>query len=525
MAGSRRFFVTATPPTTNGDLHAGHLAGPYLNADVFCRAQRQRGHTTLYVSSGDDNQSYVVTTAQRLKMNPTTLAAECNEQIRETLKLADIDMDAFTTPDEEHERVVREFFRDLYERGKLRRRAYNFPYSQEAGRFLLEAFATGYCPECLASTAGAICEACGHPNDVGSLLYPQATDSGERALSETQRVETLVLPLESYRRQIVNFYEQRRCTMRPHVLRFVEEMLAAPLPDFPITYPDTWGIAPKIGGLSGQVINVWAEMLPGLFSTADYAQRNRSAGEERRVESPASGYELVQFLGYDNTFYFAFVHLCLAFAKGDVVTPTAIITNEFYHLDGSKFSTSRRHLIWARDLVRRYGSDNVRFYLALDNPEHQTTNFTEAAFVDCVHRKLHTPLLAIAQALEPFADERLELGGGDADVLARFDSRIARAYELETFSIRQGAETIVNLLALLAELASRLRSGGGAELSVVMSGLRRLAREIWPLTPRLGAELCAALELGDPAAGIADRREAVAVVVPRLAPSCMLQAL
>ena len=35
----RPHFVFSTPPTPNGDLHLGHLSGPYLGADVFVRFQ------------------------------------------------------------------------------------------------------------------------------------------------------------------------------------------------------------------------------------------------------------------------------------------------------------------------------------------------------------------------------------------------------------------------------------------------------------------------------------------------------
>ncbi|MFL6534778.1 MAG: class I tRNA ligase family protein, partial [Pseudomonas sp.] len=34
-----KFIVTITPPTPNGDLHIGHLAGPFLSADIFTRCQ------------------------------------------------------------------------------------------------------------------------------------------------------------------------------------------------------------------------------------------------------------------------------------------------------------------------------------------------------------------------------------------------------------------------------------------------------------------------------------------------------
>ena len=33
----RHHFITAAPPTPNGDLHVGHMAGPYVAADVYRR--------------------------------------------------------------------------------------------------------------------------------------------------------------------------------------------------------------------------------------------------------------------------------------------------------------------------------------------------------------------------------------------------------------------------------------------------------------------------------------------------------
>lgn len=45
-----KYIVTITPPTPNGDLHIGHIAGPFLAADVFTRVQRQRGHDCVLVS-------------------------------------------------------------------------------------------------------------------------------------------------------------------------------------------------------------------------------------------------------------------------------------------------------------------------------------------------------------------------------------------------------------------------------------------------------------------------------------------
>ncbi|WP_416347591.1 class I tRNA ligase family protein [Acerihabitans sp. TG2] len=48
------FLVTITPATPNGDLHIGHIAGSFIAADIFSRAQCQHGHDCVLVSYSDD---------------------------------------------------------------------------------------------------------------------------------------------------------------------------------------------------------------------------------------------------------------------------------------------------------------------------------------------------------------------------------------------------------------------------------------------------------------------------------------
>src|SRR5262245_57643243 len=59
-------LIVAPPPTPNGDLHVGHMSGPYLAADIYRRQVLQDGHEAIYTVSTDDHQSYVDTTARRL---------------------------------------------------------------------------------------------------------------------------------------------------------------------------------------------------------------------------------------------------------------------------------------------------------------------------------------------------------------------------------------------------------------------------------------------------------------------------
>lgn len=72
----------------------------------------------------------------------------------------------------------------------------------------------------------------------------------------------------------------------------------------------------------------------------------------------------------------------------DIRLPEAYIVNELLSLDGSKFSTSRNHLIWGRDLLATAPSDYVRFYLSYIRPETWKNNFTLSEFHEVIEREL-----------------------------------------------------------------------------------------------------------------------------------------
>ena len=54
-----RTLVFCPPATPNGGLHLGHLAGPYVRADMLVRALRSMGRGARYVTGTDDHQSHV----------------------------------------------------------------------------------------------------------------------------------------------------------------------------------------------------------------------------------------------------------------------------------------------------------------------------------------------------------------------------------------------------------------------------------------------------------------------------------
>jgi methionyl-tRNA synthetase len=461
------WLITTTPPTPNGD---------------------RLGEHAVSVCYGDDHQSYVVTTARRLGVAPEALMAEANDDIRATLAAYAAAPDLYYRPDPAHDRTVAEAFARLIDAGMIVERPAVWPLDPATGIPLYEAFAGGTCPMCLLGTKGGICEACGHPNDPVDLLGPAFGTTLADGPTATGR--HLVLPIEPWRAALVDFYADKRGLWRPHLIQLVDELLMAPLADYPISHPGDWGIPVPAPGWDGHVLNVWAEMGVGLLHALD-----RAGGEGGQAEG-----RLVQFLGYDNSYFFAVVHPVLQFAleaagAGPGRLPHLIVTNEFYNLDNRKFSTSQGHALWGRDLLARISRDEARFYLALNGPERAEANFSLDAALAAIERDVRRPLATVAgrvRVLGPLAGPTI-----DADPLpwldgiaARFDFFSRPAH----FSTAELARIVGNLLRHLAEVPVAETPAGAAAF---VSAVRFWADRAGVIMPDTAADM-AALTRGAP---------------------------
>jgi methionyl-tRNA synthetase len=66
---------------------------------------------------------------------------------------------------------------------------------------------------------------------------------------------------------------------------------------------------------------------------------------------------------------------------GALNLPTEVVSSEFLTMEGRKFSSSRKIVIYVRDLLSRYQPDAFRYFVAVAGPESQDSDFTWAEFV------------------------------------------------------------------------------------------------------------------------------------------------
>jgi methionyl-tRNA synthetase len=449
---SRRTVILSPAPTANGDLHLGHIAGPFLAADVHARYARAQGREVLLGTGFQDTSTFVVTTAQRRGVEPADLVADSGARIESTLRALGIGVDGYTRDDERFTTWLVDFIGRLYAAGRLEPRTMTFPYSERTKRFLVDGFASGGCPRCLAEGCAGLCESCGALVSAGDLIDVRSTvDPSEPVTLRDATV--LVLPVERYRGRLRAHVEAHANTMRPHMAQAMAGMLSRPLPDFPVTYPISWGIPVPFTEVAGQVVNPNAEAMAWSMHCSALAAETRGArpSSEDGLWLAGGGSEVVYFLGFDNIYPFAIAGpaMLLAF-DGRYDLPTRYLTNEFYELEYRKFSSSRGHVVWGRDLAADVPRDLIRFYLAATSPEHQRTSFSRDALARVTDMRLVGPWNRIADRVDRWVGRGpLPVSARSREAVAPVSERFAAAYELDGFSLNRAAEAITDYLARL----------------------------------------------------------------------------
>ncbi|TQF01418.1 class I tRNA ligase family protein [Kitasatospora acidiphila] len=496
-----RILIAATP-TPNGDLHVGHMAGPYLAADVYARYLRATGLSVTATTATDDSQTYVVSTAQRKNTTPARLAADSTVAIERSLTAMGIEPTApegrvLPPIDARYREAVTEFVTALHEAGRLRTLTVRLPYAERAGRHLYDGLLTGTCPSCGAGSSGGTCEDCGHPNNFDELLDARYALDPEDPVSF--REETiLVLPMEEYRAELEAHFAEVLPRWRPHPAQLIRELLAGPLPVIPVTIPGSWGVPAPFAPTPGQIVYPWVEAMPASMYATWWANGEDQALPYDEYWKASNGAELVYFHGFDNVYHWGLVDLVLLLAHGDrYIRPSASVVNEFYELDHAKFSTSRNHLIRGAELVAGTPRDTARFYLALTLPERERTNFDRAGLAEVTARRLTGPWNELAARLASLTDAagsapQQVTAAGRADQ-ERFATAMRGCFELTGFSVARAAELIADRIATLNE-----RAAGQADLGDLLAAVRSLLGWAAPIlvdTARLAAEAGVVLSL------------------------------
>ncbi|MGY3685047.1 class I tRNA ligase family protein [Streptomyces sp. TE33382] len=508
--GARPMFVFSSAPTPNGDLHLGHLSGPFFGADVFVRYQRMNGADAWHITGSDDYQSYVVAAGRREGRGPAETAAHYSAEILATLRLMDIDVHQYTATSQDgaYPDALRAFFSRLTASGAVAPRPGAALFDAVSGEYLFESAVTGRCPSCDADSGGNVCEVCLEPNACTDLTDPRSTSSDAPPREGTAIRYTL--PLHRLAKDITAHHRLGR--VPAPVKALAERLSRREHLDIAVTHSATWGVQPAETAVKGQVIWSWLDYAFSILHGIEAV--GRDLGRSWKADEPEQDWKIVHFLGSDGSFFHPmFVPALYRLAHPDWTPDIDYHINEFYLLDDSKFSTSRRHVIWGKDILSPRTVDAIRFYLALTRPEGRTTNFERGAYETYIRQTLIGTWQGWLNGLGDRIEKRYDGAAPDAGTwtpehaafLARLETRLSAvtgSLGQDGFSLNQAAEALNGMVEDVTAFARLQAPAADVEsckdeartaIALELAAARLLATCAAPVMPRFAARLAAAL--------------------------------
>ncbi len=381
-------------PYASGPRHIGHVAGFGVPSDVFARYHRLRGSQVLMVSGTDEHGTPILVAADKEGVGPREIADRYSRIIAEDLRQLGLSYDLFTrTTTKNHERVVRDVFRTLYEKGYLIKRSQMGAFSPSTGRTLPDRYIEGTCPHCgYLSARGDQCDNCGRMLDPQDLIEPRSRiDSSAPVFRES---EHLFLDLPAFAEQLSQWITAK-ADWRSNVQSFSANLLAELRPRA-VTRDIDWGIRVPVEGFEERPdkrIYVWFDAVVGYLSASIEWALVRGEPESWRQWWQGAGARHYYFMGKDNIVFHSVIwpSILMGYGNGgqyggggsraELVLPENVVSSEFLTQEGQKFSSSRGVAIEVRDFLQRYDPDPLRYHLTAAGPETHDTDFTWTEFI------------------------------------------------------------------------------------------------------------------------------------------------
>lgn len=444
-----KFYVTTAIDYVNGPPHIGH-AIQKVWSDVIARNRRLKGDKVWFLTGTDEHGVNVARTAELLHKNPQELSDENSEKFKSMKKALNLSWDDFirTSDRERHWPGASLMWQKLVEAGDIYRKKYRGLYC--AGH---EAFVT---QKDLVEGKCAL-----HKKE------PEVIEEENYFFRLSRYSETIRKAIESDSLLIVP------TARKNEISAFIEEGLE----DVSFSRPAkdiSWGV--PVPNDPSQTMYVWCDALTNYLSAIGYG---RNDAWQRWW--PAD----LHVLGKDNLRFHAAIWPGMLLSAG-LPLPKSLFVHGFITVDSQKISKTIGNVVDPFELVKKYGTDPVRYYLLREIPAYDDGDFSYKKFEERYNGDLANGLgnfasrvLTLAESADFRGIKKVDLGveekiektkktvvGKLEDF--RFHEALAAIWELIAFGDAyvnekkpwesKDAQIIFNLTVILDNLAALLRA-------------------------------------------------------------------
>lgn len=345
LSKKKKFYIATSIVYTNRRPHIG-FALELIQADVLARYHRTLGEEVFFSTGTDEHGMKVVGAAKEAGKTLEDFTEGIAGQVKDLTKILNLSNDGFirTTDKEKHYPGVKKVWLKLKENSDIYKKKYEGLYCIGCEAFIKEKdLVEGKCP--IHQEAPGIVE------EENYFFRLSKYQDKLQKIIENNKVK--IIP-ESRKRELLTFINQgledTSCSRSREKLR--------------------WGI--PVPGDASQTVYVWLDALVNYLSVLNYA----SNGDKFKRFWPPD----VHCIGKDIFIRFhGSLWLAMLLSLG-LQLPKTIFVHGFITSEGKKMSKSLGNVVDPFELVNKYGTDAVRYFLLREISPTEDGDYTRQKF-------------------------------------------------------------------------------------------------------------------------------------------------
>jgi len=340
----KKFYLTTAIYYVNALPHLGH-ALEKVQADTLARYHRFLGEDVFFLTGTDENSLKNVQAARKEGIPVQKLVDRNSEKFHQLKGILNLSFDDFIrTTEKRHVKGVQKLWqacqKDIY------KKTYRGLYCVGCEEFYKESeLYNGLCPE----------------HQTKPVLVEE---------------ENYFFRLSKYQSQLKDLIEKDKLRIIPQVRKNeVLSFINSGLEDICISRSaeraGNWGV--DVSGDDSQKIWVWFDALSNYLNALGYAENSKKFKKYWPADLHIIGKGILRFHA---------VYWPALLLSASLLLPKEIFIHGYITSNGQKMSKSLGNVVDPFELVKKYGTDAVRYFLLREIPSTEDGDFTEAKFIE-----------------------------------------------------------------------------------------------------------------------------------------------